>query len=389
MKKQIISNQNTENKNIKINKDKILNLIENTTIINEKEYDDKYIYEKIKTFPKTRYYGSKKRVLSWIYENLKDLKFNTVLDGFGGTSSVSLLFKAMDKDVTYNDILKSNTISAKTLLLDKMPIKILEAEKFIDNIKPIKNEFISKNFKNVFYTDDENEWLDGAIKEIYNVKDLKIQRLYLYCLFQSSLMKRPYNLFHRANLNLRINKDVKRKFGNLSTWNKPFQDLMKNSLFELNTLIWDNGKKQKILTAQNIEKINKTFDLVYLDPPYVTDKNKSDTYLKRYHFLEGLSNYDNWIYNIDYKTKIKFYNSNSINKSWEDKNIFKEKLFNLIKKHKNSIVVLSYMTNALPSIKELSKFFEENFSKVTISRQNISHALVKKERTEILIIGEP
>ena len=32
---------------------------------------------------------------------------------------------------------------------------------------------------------------------------------------------------------------------------------------------------------------------------------------------------------------------------WEAKNEFKERLFELILKHKNSIVVLSYMTNEL------------------------------------------
>lgn len=352
-------------------------------------HKDEYIYEKIKTFPKTRYYGSKKRVLKWIYDNLKDLDFNTVLDGFGGTASVSLLFKAMGKEVTYNDILISNTISAKTLLMNKMPIKVLDAEKFIDNIKPIKNGFISKNFKNIFYLDSENEWLDGAIIEIYNVKNIKVQRVYLYCLFQALLMKRPYNLFHRANLNLRTNKNIERNFGNLSTWNKPFQDLMKNTLIDLNTLLWDSNKKQKILTSCNVEKIKNKYDLVYLDPPYVTDKKISDTYLKRYHFLEGISNLDDWTNNIDLQTKIKFYNSNEVNKSWEDKNEFTARLFKLIKKHKNSIVVLSYMSNAIPSVKELSDFFNENFSKVTICRQQLNHALVKNKRTEILIIGEP
>lgn len=55
------------------------------------------------TFPTTRYRGSKRKILSWIWNNTKDLPFNTVLDLFGGTSVVSLLFKRMGKQVTYND----------------------------------------------------------------------------------------------------------------------------------------------------------------------------------------------------------------------------------------------------------------------------------------------
>ncbi|MBZ0091994.1 MAG: hypothetical protein K8F27_07210, partial [Sulfuricellaceae bacterium] len=66
----------------------------------------------IDQFPKTRYYGSKRRLLGWIYHALKGLPFNTVLDGFGGTASVSLLFKMMGKKVTFHDGLFCNTISA-------------------------------------------------------------------------------------------------------------------------------------------------------------------------------------------------------------------------------------------------------------------------------------
>lgn len=362
------------------------NLIEETT---KHDIVDDYILQKIKTFPKTRYYGSKKRILNWIYENLKDLEFDTVLDGFGGTASVSLLFKAMNKNITYNDILKSNTISAKVLLQNKMPIKVLEAEKFIDSIEPIDNGFISNNFQNVFYTDEENKWLDGAILKINMIPDAKVKRLYLYCLFQASLMKRPFNLFHRANLNLRTNQNVERKFGNLTTWNTPFQILMKNILFEVNNLVWDSNKNIKVLTPTNVKNINKRYDLVYLDPPYIPLSSNSDNYLKRYHFLEGLSNYEKWQTNINKKMKIKLYKSNNINADWEDKKKLDDNLFSLIKKHKNSIVVLSYMSNVIPSVSELSSFFEKHFSKVTISRYNLNHALAKNKRTELLIIGEP
>ena len=34
----------------------------------------------IPRFPKTRYYGSKRRLLGWIHQALKDLPFNTALD---------------------------------------------------------------------------------------------------------------------------------------------------------------------------------------------------------------------------------------------------------------------------------------------------------------------
>lgn len=76
-------------------------------------------------------------------------------------------------------------------------------------------------------------------------------------------------------------------------------------------------------------------------------------------------------------------------KKWESKHQFTQRLFNLIEQHKNSIVVLSYMTNAIPSVKELEVFFHLHFKKVILNLQPLSHALAKAKRTEILLIGIP
>ena len=125
----------------------------------------------ISSFPKTCYYGSKRRLLEWIYHAVKDLPFNSVLDGFGGTSSVSLLFKIMGKEVTFHDGLLCNTIIAQALLADKFPFAdIGEAHLFIDSIKPSRG-FISKTFAGMYYTDKENRWLDGAAMAIHQLTD--------------------------------------------------------------------------------------------------------------------------------------------------------------------------------------------------------------------------
>ncbi|MBI6850966.1 DNA adenine methylase, partial [Pseudomonas syringae] len=58
--------------------------------------------------PITRYYGSKRRVIDWVKESVSCLEFDSVLDVFGGTATVSLMFKAMGKKVFYNDILMSS-----------------------------------------------------------------------------------------------------------------------------------------------------------------------------------------------------------------------------------------------------------------------------------------
>lgn len=58
---------------------------------------ERSIYSLIDTIPNTRYYGSKKRLLSWIYDEVKDYEFTTVLDAFGGTAVCLYCFSLWGK----------------------------------------------------------------------------------------------------------------------------------------------------------------------------------------------------------------------------------------------------------------------------------------------------
>src|SRR5438045_6596054 len=95
--------------------------------------------------PSTRYYGSKRRFLPWLSKIFKSLDFNTVLDGFGGTASVSILLSSMDKKVTYNDAYLFNTICAKAIFLKNKGKYISKSQQYLSFINP-KKGFISETF---------------------------------------------------------------------------------------------------------------------------------------------------------------------------------------------------------------------------------------------------
>lgn len=351
-----------------------------------RSYNDAEIELAIAKFPKTRYYGSKRRLLSWIYHAVKDLPFNTVLDGFGGTASVSLLFKAMGKQVYYHDALLCNTISAEVLLADEFPFSDLnDAYHFIENIKP-QYGFIAKTFPGMYYTDEENEWLDGMAKAIHAIENPLQRSAYFYCLFQACLKKRPFNLFHRANLNLRLNKEVNRSFGNLATWERAFSSLMKECI---NDLINLNKYKTKsiILEPGDVTRLSTGYDLVYFDPPYVAKAKTGDDYLRRYHFLEGLSVYNNWKTNINNEALNKTFLPIDHLINWQSKKVFRELLYDTIEKHKRSIVVLSYISNAYPEEKDISAFFSSTFRHSYVLKKEICHALAKEKKEELIFIG--
>lgn len=349
------------------------------------------ISEKLKKFPTTRFYGSKRKILPWIYDKIKTLQFNNVLDGFGGTGSVSLLFKAMNKDVTYHDAFSFSTHVAQTVLGDKVSISKEAFEEFVTESKP-QDGLISETFEGLYFKNDENRWLDGFAMKLFSSSLTERElSLYMYALYQACMKKRPFNIFHRPNLNLRLNKEVERNFGNWTTWERPFAELMMQAYEELLTGLWKGRGSVKILKPTCVSRIQNGYDLVYLDPPYISlvEKNNHDDYWRRYHFLEGISKYHRWGTLIDKKTPLRSMPTPKSFLEWSRKKNFREKLFELIGKHRQSIVVLSYVSGAFPDKDDIANYFESLFFDVSIHSLEHGHALSKRKKRELLFIGRP
>ncbi|MER8592817.1 DNA adenine methylase [Mesorhizobium sp. M1182] len=344
----------------------------------------------IAALPSTRYYGSKRKLLSWIYENIRGLEFQTVLDLFGGTASVSLLLKAMRKTVTYHDGFRFNEDVGRTLLSNMPALTRLDLVNFLARVVP-RRGLISELFAGIYYTDEENAWLDGIANQL-NETTLPAAEISLlrYLLYQACLKKRPFNLFHRANLHLRTNREIKRSFGNFATWERSFEHHMIQAYDEL-AIKPSFHKECTILPSRNAEDISNGYDLVYIDPPYISlqERYNHDDYWRRYHFLEGLAQYGEWEKLLDPISNIRLLQQPQWMIEWSRRKTFSDRLYGLIKTHKNSIVVLSYVTNAFPLESEIKRFFEEEFSNVTLHTREHSHALSRSPRRELLFIGHP
>jgi len=353
----------------------------------------------LRNFPTTRYQGSKRRILPWIYDILQNLKFNSVLDLFGGTASVSYLFKKMGKRVTYNDILNFNYLIG-IALIENSKVKLSEDD-ITYLLKKHKNidypSFIQDTFKDIYYLDDENKFLDMIIKNIQmlkqNYRNEKIaffkSAMAYYSLFQSCIIKRPFNLFHRKNLYIRTN-DVKRNFGNKTTWEKSFNHFFIKFAIEADRLLFDNGRENKSVNfdAQNFP--NDDYDLVYLDPPYAPKKIPRNicNYHKYYHFLEGLTRYDDWDNLIDTNFQHRPLIDNGYNWKYQDGNL---KGFEKIIGHfQDSIVIISYKEPGLPSIDELVTIIKQ-FKKTTINIYKTPHFYALNKNNghyqEVLIVA--
>ena len=349
------------------------------------------VHKAIRRLPRTRFYGSKRKLLPWIYSNLAHLNFETVLDLFGGSASVSLLFKIMCKPVVYHDGLRFNEDVGRTLLAKQIPMCRPDLLSLIDRVVP-RVGLISQMFDGVFYTATENSWLDGFVAQLYDEQLSKEQMSLLrYLLYQACLRKRPFNLFHRANLDLRTNGKVKRSFGNLVTWERRFDLHMIEAYDEL---IYERLRQHAecvVLPSQNAEDIPAGYDLVYIDPPYISlvARVNWDNYWRRYHFLEGLARYDEWEKLIDPHSNIRLFAPPEWIVAWSGRSTFAERLFSLIEKHKHSIVVLSYVSDAYPEHDKIKSFFESKFWNVVVHYRVHNHALSRTAKQELLFIGQP
>ena len=342
-------------------------------------------------FPKTRYQGSKLKLVSWFLPFFQHLKFETVLDAFAGTGTVSYLFKKMNKQVTYNDYLIFNTIIGRALIENRSKTF---PEKKIRSLFEYENNtsyqtIIQNNFKDIYYTDEENHLLDLLVQNIYQLSDTYEQSLAFFALFQACIQKRPFNLFHRKNLYVRLN-DVQRSFGNKKTWDTPFINLFTKALKEANNAVFDNGHTNKALNfpVENIPIPAEGFDLVYLDPPYISSKGVGVDYRGFYHFLEGICHYNEWEKYIDQESKHK--RLKVIPNDWTNPKKNFKAFEQVIHRYQDSKIVISYRSPGIPSIKELRVLLGSYKTNVLVKDKEYKYVLTSTTNKvhEVLIIAE-
>jgi len=337
-------------------------------------------------FPSTRFQGSKSKIVDWIWGNIKGLQFQTVLDAFGGTGCVGYMLKQKGKKVTYNDILKFNWYIGVALIEnDTVRLDDEDVEFLVTKHPEIKYPtFVFETFKDIYFTDKENQWIDTVVTNIEHLNNLYKKAMAYFVLFQSCIVKRPFNLFHRKNLYLRFS-DVPRNFGNKITWDTPFEIHFRNFVKEANRAVFSNGQENKALNL-NVFDIENEYDLVYTDTPYISKSGIAVDYLGFYHFLEGLVNYSKWAEMIDYHTKHKRLKT-QIN-PWLDKNEIYNAFDKLFRKFNKSILVVSYRSDGIPSIDELESLLKKYKSDVSVEKRQYKYVLSNNQSEEVLIVAK-
>ncbi|MBI5567460.1 MAG: DNA adenine methylase [Chloroflexi bacterium] len=338
-------------------------------------------------FPSTRYQGSKSKLAGWILEQLADLDFATCLDAFGGTGAVAYQLKQASKQVTYNDLLRFNHQFGLALIENSFTRLSTEEIDWLLQRQPsiAYPQFVQVNFHDIYFTDDENAWIDQIITNIRQIADPYKFSLAFFALCQACIIKRPYNLFHRKNLYIR-QAEVERSFGNKTTWDRPFDEWFRSFVAEANQAVFDNGQVNRALNLDAVE-VPGEYDLVYLDPPYISGSGAAVDYLDFYHFLEGLLLYDDWGQHIDQRSKHRRLKLRPT--AWTDKRRIHMAFEQVFERFQHSMIVVSYRSDGIPSADELAALLQRYKSTVRIEHYGqYKYALsTNAESQEILLIG--
>jgi DNA adenine methylase/adenine-specific DNA-methyltransferase len=340
--------------------------------------------QQARCYPELRYMGSKQRLLPWIHDVLAPLQFSSALDPFSGSGCVAYLMKAMGKRVIATDFLNFASTFAKATIennrhhLDGPAIRTLLRER-----RTKTAGFVERTFNGVFYTPPDLRFIDRVSANLRRLESPFQQSLARSALIRSCLKRQPRGVFT-------VSGDLSRYDDGRRDLRLSIEEHFLEQIEVFNGVVFDNGKRNFAKRADVFDGRAANTDLVYLDPPYVP-RSDDNCYIKRYHFLEGLSCYWKGV-EIDYTTKVrkipKRYTPFSYRRTAID-------AFDLLfRKFKRQIIVLSYSSNGYPDLDVLTQLLQHHKPKVTIHRRPHryhfgTHSAVERALVdEYLIVGE-
>lgn len=333
-------------------------------------------------FPQLRFMGSKARLLPWVHGVFAGLSFRTALDAFSGAGSVAYLLKTMGKQVVTNDFLNFPATIARAIVAnDDETLRTRDIDRLLqyDRRHP---RFIEKTFRGIFYTPEDLRFLDRVSGNLPRLSPGR-RAVAMAALIRSCVKRQPRGVFTVS--------------GDLSKYDDGRRDLQL-SLAEhfceqvevYNACVFSNGRQHQVLRGDVFDVDPRGLDLVYLDPPYVP-RSDDNCYMKRYHFLEGLSCYWRDV-DIMWDTKVRKIAKPYTPFSYRRSAI--EAFDRLFRHFRRSTIVLSYSSNGFPDLDVLVDLLGRHKSAVTVhQREHRYHfgnhqAVERAEVDEYLIVGQ-
>lgn len=311
------------------------------------------IPEQARMFPKTRFMGSKYKLLPHLHQVVQGIEFETAIDAFSGSGVVSYLFKTLGKRVIANDHMHMSTAFARALIANNsVRLSDTQIERILQKA-PNNDKFVQKTFKGLYFSDADNRVIDDIRFNIGTLRNSEARSIALASLIRACMKRRPRGVFTyvgdryddgRQDLRLTI------------------KEHFELAVQQVNSAVFDNGKRNEARNADVMSLRVLKRSLVYLDPPYFTPKSDNQ-YVRRYHFVEGLARDWQGIDIQQHTVTKKFKSYDTPFSTREGATAAFEKLF---QRFKDSAILVSYSSNALPTLDEIVDLMSKYKSEVKV-----------------------
>lgn len=312
----------------------------------KKKVKSEPLSDQVSLYPPTRFMGSKRKLLGEIWNVASRFEFDSVVDLFSGSGIVGYMFKSHGKTVISNDYMAMSATFTKAMVENNtVTLPIAEAEKLLIKQGEV-DHFVSDTFKDLYYTDEENELIDILRTNIAAIDDQYKKAIAMTALIRACTKKRPRGIFtytgHRYDDG---RKDLQ----------KSLSQQFLEAVEAVNNAVFDNHKTNKSVNGDAMALEVEKPDLVYIDPPYYSPLSDNE-YVRRYHFIEGLAR--DWKgVEIQEHTKTKKFKSYPT--PFSTKNGAYDAFDKLFSKFSDSILIVSYSSNSLPTQEDMVELMKK------------------------------
>jgi adenine-specific DNA-methyltransferase len=296
-------------------------------------------------FPRLRYMGSKYRLLPHLAEVFAEVGGRTALDAFSGSGVVAYLLKSLGYRVTANDFLHFPAVIARATVVNHT-VRLTPAE--VDTIcgpAADDRDFIQRTFDGLYFTSADRQFLDSAWSHIDRLTGHK-RAIAISALLLAAARKQPRGVFTVTDLRY---DDGRRDL------RLPLREHFRERVAAYNQVVFNSHQACVAVCGDVFDLEPSSYDVVYLDPPYAPPRD-DNCYIKRYHFLEGLSVY--W----RGQTILEHTRTKKLAKRYtpfSSKRTVVDALRRIIAQFAGSTIVLSYSSNAVPDTRIIEALLRE------------------------------
>lgn len=297
--------------------------------------------------------GSKMKLLPVIAQVVQQIKPKTALDAFSGSGCVGYTLKDLGIRVDTNDFLKFAYHIANASIANSSERLTDKEIAFLVNTKNPQNTFIQSKFKDLYFGDEDNKFLDNLWPNIQKLENEYKKSLAYAAVSRACIKRRPRGIFAYTGFRY----DDGRKDLSLS-----LEEHFIKAVGEWNNTVFDNGTSCNAFNQDVFSLQDKEYDLVYIDPPYVSTQSDND-YTRRYHFLEGYATYWQGV-EIQDETKTKKIKSKPT--PFGSKTTIYKAFADLIEKFPKSTLLISYSSNSIPTKEEMVELLKQHRKSVEV-----------------------